>query len=91
MNFSNEFCHWTCWFKLNSDKYYFNSFGLLPPKELVDYLGSPIVYSTFQLQGMNDQNCGKWCLAILKSLNGGNDYIDLILSYVSNDIKKEFI
>ena len=74
--------HWTCWFKINNDKYYFNSFGLPPTKELVDYLGSPILYSTFQLQEMIDQNCGKWCLFILKKLNEGRDYIDLILSLV---------
>ena len=62
LNLSNESgSHWTCWFKINSDKYYFNSFGLPPSKELVDYLASSILYSTFQLQGMNDQNCGKWC------------------------------
>lgn len=83
LNLSNEAgSHWTCWFKMNSDKYYFNSFGLAPPEELVDYLGSPILYSTFQLQDMNDQNCGKWCLVILKNLNEGIDYIDLILSFV---------
>ena len=83
LNLSNESgSHWTCWFKIKNDKYYFNSFGLPPPKELVDYLGSPILYSTFQLQGMNDQNCGKWCLFILKNLNEGRDYIDLILSLV---------
>ena len=83
LNLSNESgSHWTCWFKVNSDKYYFNSFVLPPPKELVDYLGSPILYSTFQLQGMNDQNCGKWYLLILKNLNEDSDYIDVILSLV---------
>ncbi len=83
LNLSNESgSHWTCWFKLKNDKYYFNSFGLPPPKELIDYLGSPILYSTFQLQGINDQNCGKWCLVILKNLTEGINYIDLILSFV---------
>jgi hypothetical protein len=83
LNLSSESgSHWTCWFKFNDDKYYFNSFGLPPPTELVDYLGSPILYSTFQLQEMNDQNCGKWCLLVLKHLNEGIDYIDLILSLV---------
>ena len=72
LNLSNESgSHWTCWFKIKNHKYYFNSFGLPPPKELIDYLGSPILYSTFQLQGMNDRNCGKWCLVILKKLSEG--------------------
>ena len=83
LNLSNEpGSHWVCWFKKNNNKYYFNSFGLPPPKELVDYLGSPILYSTFQLQEMNDQNCGKWCLIVLKNLDEGTDYIELILSLV---------
>ena len=74
--------HWTCWFKIDEKKYYFNSFGLPPPKELVDYLKSPILYSTFQLQGINDKNCGKWCLSILRGLSKGQDYCDLVLSFV---------
>ena len=83
LNLSNEpGSHWVCWFKRNNNKYYFNSFGLPPPKEFIDYLGSPILYSTFQLQGLKDQNCGKWCLIVLKNLDEGADYIELILSLV---------
>ena len=82
LNLSNEpGSHWTCWFKSNKDKYYFDSFGLPPPKEVIDYLCSPILYSTFQLQGMNDTNCGKWCLLVLNKMNKGSDYVDLILSF----------
>ena len=83
LNLSNEpGSHWTCWFKTNNDKYYFDSFGLAPARELIDYLGSPILYSTFQLQGIKDQNCGKWCLVVLNYLNEGRDYVDLILYLV---------
>jgi hypothetical protein len=83
LNLSSETgSHWTCWFKINNEKFYFNSFGLPPPKEVIDYLGSPILYSTFQLQGLMDQNCGKWCLIVLKRLSEGIDYKDLILSLV---------
>ena len=83
LNLSSEpGSHWTCWFKINNKKCYFNSFGLPPPQELIDYLGSPILCSTFQLQGLNEKNCGKWCLFILKNLNEGSDYMNLILSLV---------
>lgn len=83
LNLSSEHgSHWTCWFKMNNNKYYFNSFGLPPPKELIDYLSSPILFSTFQLQRLNDQNCGKWCLLILKKLNEGVEYCDVILSLI---------
>ena len=84
LNLSTESgSHWTCWYRNHNKKYYFDSFGLSPPNELVDYLKSPILYSTFQLQGLNDQNCGKWCLIILNELCEGRDYIDLILSFVT--------
>ena len=83
LNLSNEpGSHWVCWFKKNNSNYYFNSFGLPPPRELIEYLGSPILHSTFQLQGLKDQNCGKWCLIVLKRLSQGYDYEDLILSLV---------
>ena len=74
--------HWVCWFKTINKKYYFNSFGLPPPKELIEYLRSPILYSTFQLQGINDKNCGKWCLRILKKLSDGEEFCDCILSFI---------
>ena len=34
--------HWVAWYKDNNDKYYFDSYGLQPPVELVRYLKSPI-------------------------------------------------
>ena len=83
LNLSHEAgSHWVCWYKKNDKKYYFNSFGIAPPEEIVKYLGSPILYSTFQLQDILDQNCGKWCLRVLKELGTGKDYIGLILSFV---------
>ena len=85
LNLSNEpGSHWTCWYRNKNKKYYFDSFGLPPPQELVTYLKSPILYSTFQLQGLHDQNCGKWCLIILKNVSEGNNFIDLVLSFTQN-------
>ena len=83
LNLSTESgSHWVCWFKQKDRKYYFNSFGLPPPKELIEYLGSPILYSTFELQGLNDTNCGKWCLKILKKISDGEEFCDCILSFI---------
>ena len=31
--------HWVAYYKNNNKKYYFDSFGNAPPKELVKYLG----------------------------------------------------
>ena len=36
--------HWTAWFKSNNEKYYFDSFGVQPPRDLTDYLKPPMYY-----------------------------------------------
>ena len=37
--------HWVCWFKRGKEKYYFYSFGVNAPKEIIEYLKPPIIYS----------------------------------------------
>jgi len=76
--------HWTCWWKNGKQKYYFDSFGLLPTKEIIRYLKSPIVYSTFQIQQFNESNCGEWYIYVLNRLNNGDECIDIILDLINN-------
>ena len=80
-----EGSHWCCWWKHGEDKYYFDSYGILPSKQIVKYLKSPINYSTFQLQTFNDSTCGEWCLYMLNELNKGNDYKDIILKLINKE------
>ena len=75
--------HWTCWWKNGESKYYFDSFGLTPAREIVKYLKSPITYSTFQIQQFNDENCGQWCMYVLNRLNKGDKYEDIVLDVVN--------
>ncbi len=77
--------HWCCWWKNNNNKIYFDSFGILPPKEMVRYLGEKILFSRYQIQQFNDSNCGEWCVYVLKELNNGEDFIDIILKIVNNN------
>lgn len=75
--------HWTAWWKDGEKKFYFDSFGLTPTVEIVKYLKSPIIYSTFQIQQFNEVNCGEWCLYVLNRLNIGDEYDDIILSIIN--------
>ena len=77
--------HWCCWWKVGNEKYYFDSYGILPPKQIVKYLKSPIIYSTFQLQQFNEDTCGEWCLYLLNKLNKGDDYKNIILKLIDKD------
>jgi len=75
--------HWTCWFIDGKNKYYFDSFGLTPTKEIIRYLKSPTIYSTFQIQQFNEINCGEWCIYFLQRLNTGEKYVDVILDLLN--------
>ena|SRR5271165_376111 len=76
--------HYVAYFKKGNSKYFFDSFGIKPPNEVVNYLKSPILYSTFRIQKLEDSNCGKLCLYVLFTLNNDDDFKDIIF-----DLMKE--
>jgi hypothetical protein len=76
--------HWCAWWKDGENKCYFDSFGLTPTSEIIKYLKSPIIYSTFQVQQFYESNCGEWCLYVLNRLNRGDKYTDIILNLINN-------
>ena len=47
---SGDGTHWVMWFKKRKDKFYFDSYGVLPPSELIAYLRSPIFYNSERVQ-----------------------------------------
>jgi len=58
--------HWIAWFKINGKNYYFDSFGIQPPIELVRYLRPPILYNTEKIQRNEQVFCGHLCIYVLK-------------------------
>ena len=42
--------HWVMWFKKGKAKFYFDSYGVQPPSELITYLKSPIFYISERVQ-----------------------------------------
>ena len=38
--------HWVAWYKNGKTKIYFDSYGVQPPIEVINYLGKPIRYNT---------------------------------------------
>ena len=72
--------HWVAWYKNGTEKKYFDSYGLQPPNELVDYLHSPILYNTERVQPYDQVFCGHLCLYVLKQFGGGQHLQDIINS-----------
>ena len=47
---SGDGTHWVMWFTKGKDKFYFDSYGVQPPSELIAYLKSPIFYNSERVQ-----------------------------------------
>ena len=90
--------HW-CAFKIfdNAKVCYFDSFGFVPPKDIDEFLKifKPIAWNNRQIQDINSENCGRFCLLFIKYFNDfdtkKNDVFeayDDFLNVFSNDAKK---
>ncbi len=81
----NEGTHWTCLFitKFHKDMngYYFDSYGFPPTEEVKKYCSMiNLVYSSFEIQKINEVICGHYCIYVLYKLSNG---------YLFNDILEE--
>lgn len=70
--------HWVCWYKSREGKWYFDSYGLQPPNELIEYLKSPIFYNTERVQQADQVFCGHLCLYVLTEMNNGQSLQSII-------------
>ena len=66
--------HWVCYF----NNYYFDSYGLQPPLEIVEYLKQP-QFNIYQIQ-KSGKICGHLCLYFLNQMSKGNEFNDVIFS-----------
>lgn len=57
--------HWTA-YKNGKNKIYFDSFGCVPPQELDDLFDDDYIYNTKQIQDLNSEACGWYCIAFIK-------------------------
>lgn len=56
--------HWVCYSKRGNNVEYFDSFGVKPPTELINYFGknAKITYNCEQIQKIDEIICGHLCL-----------------------------
>jgi hypothetical protein len=71
--------HWCCWFKRGREKYYFDSYGLQPPNEIVQYLKTGILYPTDRIQPDGTSICGHLSIYVLNRLSHSED-INIVIS-----------
>ena len=70
--------HWVAWYKNGKTKIYFDSYGVQPPIEVINYLGKLIYYNTDQFQPAGQVFCGHLCLYVLKELSMGHKFQNIL-------------
>ena len=78
---SGDGTHWVMRFKKDNEKFYFDSYGVQPPSELIAYLKSPIFYNSERVQQNDEVFCGHLCLFMLKQLSLGNN-LQAVINYL---------
>ena len=74
--------HWVAWYKNGKNKIYFDSYGVQPPIEIINYLGKPIRYNTDQVQPVGQVFCGHLCLYVLKELSMGHKFQTILNNFI---------
>jgi hypothetical protein len=81
--------HWMCLFSKNGVSYYFDSYGLSPPEEVLEYCkNKERYYSMYPIQQDDKLEilCGHYCIYVLYKLYNDynfNDILEELLSYGS--------
>lgn len=61
--------HWMCLYTFKDFIFYFDSFGIEPPIEVINWAIQnnikKIVYSNYDIQHISDSDCGQLCLFFL--------------------------
>ena len=73
--------HWVAWYKNGKTKIYFDSYGVQPPIEVINYLENPIYYNTDQVQPTGQVFCGHLCLYVLKELSMGHKFQNILNNF----------
>ena len=77
---SGDGTHYIAWFKKGNQKYYFDGYGIQPAIEMINYLKQPIYYNTERIQPDNTVVCGHLGVFVLKKLDEGYNFQDVINS-----------
>ena len=76
--------HWCCFCK--SKRFYFDSYGVIPPKEIFEYFQNDFTYNTLQIQDESLKCCGQLCCFVLFKSSLGVNFENIVLD-MYNKIK----
>lgn len=77
--------HWTGMAIQHKNIYYFDSYGVAPPQEIVDLKrhGYRIYYNSTQYQKPTETNCGDWVIKFIRGMHKkNNDFQGYLFSLI---------
>lgn len=77
--------HWTTMYYNPKFTFYFDSFGLPPPQELIEKTDDKIVYNSSQYQNMKSVLCGYYCIMFINELQRTGDYYHFVDMFSKKD------
>lgn len=93
--------HWVALFVYKTNAFYFDSFGGLPPVEIMNFVkkrtGCHLYYNNWIIQNIKSSHCGWYCIAFLrhmyKNLQGNlkEAYNDFVNNFVDDTSKNDDI
>ena len=79
--------HWSALYINKDIAFFFDSYGLVPTQEIVDFLlqHSQRMHNTLEVQSFGESNCGQLSLHVLYKLNKGEPFQDIIISLYKSE------
>jgi len=56
--------HWVC-FNYDTKSVYIDSFGVVPPLEIIDAMNNNYIHNTKQIQDYDNEDCGLYCVCAM--------------------------
>lgn len=73
--------HWVLVDSYPDKTYYIDAFGVFPPTEIVTHFRAPLIYNSKQVQDLNSDLCGFYCLYFAFQHASGRPYSDILQDF----------
>ena len=95
-SYDGDGTHWVCFYYQHNLITYFDSFGFVPPLEVLEYANKNIIYSKAEIQDYNSTACGQFCIACIVMENkfkqtNINHFNNFIMLFKKNTKKNDSI
>ena len=79
--------HWTAMKNVDGNTFIFDSFGVIPTDDVLNFADGDIYYNTYRIQDINSKLCGLFCIDFLENVFDYYSYSDWLLNYSPHDFK----